>query len=119
MQEIVTTLDFYRSSTADADGGPVAEPADGGRPTWSRRPRRGRRLPRRRRRPRSPAIARLLLAGSGARLGGLRELLEDRLDLSVEMLDAHTDIRAPRKVRATGTLPSLAVSAGLCVGASR
>jgi type IV pilus assembly protein PilM len=113
VQEIVTTLDFYRSSTADADGGPVAE-ATGGLEGLDDQVG-----PDAADAPRSPAIARLLLAGSAARLGGLRELLEDRLDLSVEMLDAHTDIRAPRKVRATGNLPSLAVSAGLCVGASR
>jgi type IV pilus assembly protein PilM len=124
VQEIVTTLDFYRSSTADADGGPVAEPAGGGYqglddPMGPDGHDEVDGYPDVADAPRSPAIARLLLAGSAARLGGLRELLEDRLDLSVEMLDAHTDIRAPRKVRATGTLPSLAVSAGLCVGASR
>jgi type IV pilus assembly protein PilM len=91
VQEIVATLDFYRTSTAEGleDGDP------------------------------SSALTRLMLAGSGARLGGLRELLEQRLDLSVEMLDAHTQIRAPRKVRAAGDAPSLAVPAGLCVGASR
>jgi len=91
VQEIVTTLDFYRTSTAEDPDEPDA----------------------------SSALARLMLAGSGARLGGLRELLEERLDLSVEMLDAHTDIRSPRKVRSTGDVPSLAVPAGLCVGAAR
>lgn len=91
VQEIVTTLDFYRTSTTEdlEDRDP------------------------------SSALARLMLAGAGARLGGLRELLEERLDLSVEMLDAHTQIRAPRKVRSAGDAPSLAVPAGLCVGAGR
>jgi type IV pilus assembly protein PilM len=120
VQEIVTTLDFYRSSTAEAGGDPVPGQAtgegadvlddlvqdpDGFGPVAGAR--------------RSSAIARLLLAGSAARLGGLRELLEERLDLSVEMLDAHTTVRAPRKVRAAGNVPSLAVPAGLCVAATR
>jgi type IV pilus assembly protein PilM len=91
VQEIVTTLDFYRSSTAEI--------ADEGEP---------------------PAgIARLLLAGSGSRLGGLRELLEERLGLSIEPLDAHTRVKAPRKLRSHPSTPSLAVPAGLCVGAAR
>ena len=79
----------------------------------SRRPRPGPRAARSRGRCPPPVRDRPAAAGRlRARLGGLPELLEERLDLSVEMLDAHTTVRAPRKVRAAGDVPSPGRSGG-------
>jgi type IV pilus assembly protein PilM len=90
VEEIVSTLDFYRA-------GAVAEGAE---PT--------------------AAVSRVLLTGAGARLGGLVDLLGQRLDVPVERLDALARVRTPRRLRALPDgLSSVAVPAGLCVGASR
>lgn len=92
--EIATTLDFYRVSAAEAAAaGGTDAPAD---------------------------VARVLLAGSGALLGGLPELLAERLDLPVERLDAWARIHPALGVQGVPDDPAgLAVPAGLCVGAIR
>ena len=90
VEEIVSTLDFYRA-------GPVV---DGVGPT--------------------AAVTRVLLTGAGARLGGLSDLLGGRLDVPVEELDALAGVRTPRRVRLPDDQRSaVAVPVGLCVGASR
>jgi type IV pilus assembly protein PilM len=90
VEEIVSTLDFYRA-------GAVAEGAE---PT--------------------AAVSRVLLTGAGARLGGLPELLGQRLEVPIERLDTLARVRTPRRHRGLPDgLSSVAVPAGLCVGASR
>jgi len=92
--EISTTLDFYRASAAEA------ATADGsGQPT---------------------EVARVLLSGSGSRLGGLRELLEQRLGTRVEALDVMPFVKTTRGSHFTpDDETALAVAAGLCAGAGR
>jgi Tfp pilus assembly PilM family ATPase len=90
VEEIVSTLDFYRAT-------PVTEGAE----------------------PTAP-VSRVLLTGSGALLGGLDDLLGQRLDVPVERLDALARVRTPRRLRGLPDIvSSVAVPAGLCVGASR
>lgn len=65
-------------------------------------------------------VGRVLLAGSGALLGGFAEHLSARLDLPVERLDAREHLRAPRRVHLADLDPAdLAIPVGLCVGAAR
>lgn len=65
-------------------------------------------------------LTRVLLAGSGARLAGLRELLEQRLDTTVEPLTVLDRIRKPRRLRLDeDERVALVIPAGLCLGASR
>ena len=92
VEEISTTLDYYRSSAAEA------APSD----------------------TLSGDVRRILLAGSAALLGGLPQLLELRLDVSAELLDVRRQVRAPRRAR-LGPEQGLAlvVPAGLCAGAGR
>lgn len=97
--EIGTTLDFYRDSAAEQ----AAEQAEAraGEPTGT-------------------AVGRVLLTGSGARLGGFAELLAQRLAVPVDRLDVLTHVRAPRRLRlGHADLPALTVPAGLCVRAAR
>ncbi|GAA4380350.1 type IV pilus assembly protein PilM [Nocardioides caricicola] len=82
--EIATTLDFYRDSTADGAG-----------------------------------VARVVLTGSGALLGGFDELLADRVGVPVETLDVGARVKVPGRMRLSNDdLVALAVPAGLCVGAA-
>lgn len=89
--EIITTLEYYRTSVTDGIGAAEA-PAE---------------------------VARLLLTGSGSRLGGLGELLEERLGVPVERLDVRRQVRATRRTGLDEDDPSLVVPAGLCVGVGR
>lgn len=67
----------------------------------------------------APALSRIVLAGNGARLGGLRETLSDQLGVPVDRLDVLDRIRKPRRLRLEdGEQTSLAVPAGLCLGVS-
>jgi len=92
--EISTTLDFYRASTNEA-----AVAAGSERPT---------------------EVTRVLLTGSGARLGGLRELLENRLGTPVEPLDVMAHVKASRGSHlGPDDVAALTVPAGLCAGAAR
>ena len=92
--EISTTLDFYRASTNEA-----AVAAGSERPT---------------------EVTRVLLTGSGARLGGLRELLENRLGTPVEPLDVMAHVKASRGSHlGPDDVTALTVPAGLCAGAAR
>ena len=86
--EIETTLDFYRSSTADPLGGAG-----------------------------SVGIARVLLAGAGSRLSGLDELLALRLGLETAPLDVRGDLRVGAADLAPDQSGALTVPTGLCVGA--
>ena len=95
VEEISTTLDYYRGSVTATD------PAAAGDE------------------PQAGDVVRVLLTGSGARLGGLHELLADRLSAPVEPLALHDHVRAPRRARGGADVASLAVPAGLCVGAGR
>src|SRR4051794_2908145 len=92
--EISTTLDFFRASAleaAEADGS--EQPTD---------------------------VARVLRAGAGARLGGLRELLEERLGAPVERLDVRRQIKGSRSSKLSPEdETALVVAAGLCAGAGR
>lgn len=90
-EEISSTLDFYRASTSDA-----AEAAEGGAP-----------------------LSRVLLTGAGARLGGLAEMLEEKLRLPVTDLDGPAAVRAPRRTHRGGDLTALSVPAGLCAAVAR
>lgn len=92
IEEISTTLDYYRDSAVD---GAVDGAVD------------------------HHAVGRVLLTGSGAQLGGFAELLAARLDVPVERLDVLGHVRAPRRLRLAAADPALAVPAGLCVGARR
>jgi type IV pilus assembly protein PilM len=92
--EIGTTLDYYRGSASDTP------------------PQEGREA-------QSPDVVRVLLAGSGARLGGLPELLASRLGVTVEPLVVNDQVRTSRRARGDADLASLAVPAGLCVGGGR
>lgn len=90
--EISTTLDFYRDSAREAAG-------SGEGPV---------------------EVSRVVLTGSGARLGGLRELIEERVGLPVEWYDPMTRVRAARSARLSPEDRSaLAVAAGLCAGVAR
>jgi type IV pilus assembly protein PilM len=65
-------------------------------------------------------VGRVLLAGSGSLLGGFAEHLAERLNVPAERLDILAHVRAPGKTHLDRADPStLAVPAGLCVGASR
>jgi type IV pilus assembly protein PilM len=89
VDEIGTTLDHYRGAA-----GPPSDPA-------------------------SPhEVARVLLTGMGARLGGLAQLLQARLDQPVELLDVRGQIRTPHRLEIDDEDASaLAIAAGLCVAA--
>jgi type IV pilus assembly protein PilM len=90
--EVATTLDFFRASAADAA-------AEGQAPT---------------------DITRVVLAGSGARLGGLPQLLEDRLGKPVSRFDVRPMVKGARSSRLTADDESaLTVAAGLCAGGRR
>ena len=95
VEEISTTVNFYRDSAAEQEAGDAGAPA-------------------------GTAVGRVLLTGSGAELGGFAELLAARLDVPVDRLDVLAHVRAPGRLRlARADLPALAVPAGLCVGAAR
>jgi type IV pilus assembly protein PilM len=65
-------------------------------------------------------LSRVLLTGAGTRLGGLRELMEERLGVPVGRLDVRDRIRAPRRARMTEDEQiALAIPAGLCTGVAR
>jgi type IV pilus assembly protein PilM len=65
-------------------------------------------------------LSRILLTGSGSRLGGFREYLAHRLGLPVETLTVQGRMRSPRRLRiAEGEECSLAIPTGLCLGAAR
>lgn len=65
-------------------------------------------------------VARLVLTGSGALLGGFDELLADRVGVPVETLDVAARVKVPGRMHLTGDdLVALAVPAGLCVGAAK
>jgi len=62
-------------------------------------------------------LSRVLLSGAGTRLGGLRELLEERLDVPVLPLSVLDRIRRPRRLRLSDNDEhDLAIPAGLCTG---
>lgn len=64
-------------------------------------------------------LARVLLAGAASRLGGLSELLQERLGVAVEPLRVDDRVRTRRRLRlAERDVPGLVVPAGLCLGAS-
>ena len=91
VDEISTTLDYYRSSAGEA-----LEGED------------------------SSEVRRVLLTGAASRLGGFPELLAERLGAPVEPLSVTGHVRTPRRVKLTdGDIESLVVPAGLCVGAAR
>jgi type IV pilus assembly protein PilM len=90
--EIATTLDFFRASAAEtADTDPA-----------------------------STEVSRVVLSGAGARLGGLPELLEDRLGRPVTRFDVRPLVKGARSSRLTADEESaLTVAAGLCAGGRR
>ena len=62
-------------------------------------------------------LSRVVLTGAGTRLGGLRELLEERLEVPVVPLSVLDRIRKPRRLRLSDEdLHDLAIPAGLCTG---
>jgi type IV pilus assembly protein PilM len=62
-------------------------------------------------------LSRVLLTGAGTRLGGLRELLEERLEVPVLRLSVLDRIRMPRRLRLSeDDQHDLAIPAGLCTG---
>ena len=64
-------------------------------------------------------LSRVLLTGGGTRLGGLRELLEERLDVPVLPLSVLDRIRKPRRLSLSDDEQrDLAIPAGLCAGVS-
>jgi len=91
IDEVSTTLDYYRGSTT---GAATAEDPS--------------------------AVARVLLAGKGARLGGLTERLHERLGLPVEALSVVEQVRVARGVDISDEdTVSLVVPAGLCLAGGR
>lgn len=103
IEEISTTLDYYRDSAGDPAGNSVSDATSD--PTSDSAGHQ--------------AVGRVLLAGSGAQLGGFTDLLAARLDVPVERLDVLGHVRAPRRLRLAAADPALAVPAGLCVGGAR
>lgn len=90
VDEVGTTLDHYRGSAAGSSE-PVA--------------------------PREVAL--VVLAGMGARLSGLRELLEARLEVPVEHFDVRGQIRSSHGVSiGDSDSTTLAIPAGLCAAES-
>jgi type IV pilus assembly protein PilM len=68
----------------------------------------------------APELARVLLTGGGARLGGLSELLGRRLEVPVAPLVLDGRVRLPKRRRpADEELDALTIPAGLCLGGSR
>jgi type IV pilus assembly protein PilM len=64
-------------------------------------------------------LSRVLLTGAGTRLGGLRELLEERLGVPVEPLSVLDRIRKPRRLRLSeDDQGALAIPMGLCTQGS-
>lgn len=64
-----------------------------------------------------PTLRRVLLTGAASRLGGLAELMSERLGTVVEPLAVADRIRAPRRWRGDSGLDTqLAIPAGLCLG---
>ena len=62
-------------------------------------------------------LSRVVLSGAGTRLGGLRELMEERLDVPVLQLSVLDRIRKPRRLRLSDDQQGdLAIPAGLCAG---
>jgi type IV pilus assembly protein PilM len=92
--EISTTLDFFRASANEA------ATADGA--------------------PQPTEVGRVLLCGAGARLGGLREMLEEKLDTPVSRMDVRRSLKGSRSSKLSAEdEAALAVAAGLCAGAGR
>ncbi|GAB2872176.1 type IV pilus assembly protein PilM [Nocardioides pacificus] len=96
--EIAATLDYYRGpgheTVPGEPGGADATPTD--------------------------ELARVFLAGGGAQLGGLADLLRERLGVAVGFLDGLDRVRAPHRLRGDDdTLRALTVPTGLCVGGAR
>ena len=90
--EVATTLDFFRASAAEA----ATEEQD------------------------RSDITRVVLSGSGARLGGLPQLLEERLGKPVSRFDVRPLVKGARSSRLTADEESaLTVAAGLCAGGRR
>jgi type IV pilus assembly protein PilM len=90
--EIGTTLDFFRASAAEA------ATSDESRDD----------------------VCRVVLSGAGAQLGGLRELLEERLGKPVGHFDVKPTLKGSRSAKLTRAEESgLTVAAGLCAGAAR
>lgn len=105
--EIASTLTFYRDTVSDVRADAAPGTASGTAPGAAED---------------DPAttVTQVLLTGSGARLGGLRELLEGRLGLAVARLEGAESVRTPRRVHLVpDDLSALAVTAGLCAGAAR
>lgn len=68
----------------------------------------------------TPSLSRVLLAGSGAMLGGLGEMLERRLEIPVEPLTFLDRVKTPRRLRLDeADERALVIPAGLCLGAAR
>jgi type IV pilus assembly protein PilM len=89
--EISTTLDFYRDSARES--GDDEQPSE---------------------------VTRVVLAGSGARLSGLHEMLEERLALPVQWYDPMAFVKATRSARlGPDQEPRLAALVGLCAGVGR
>lgn len=67
-----------------------------------------------------PEVSRVVLTGGGARLGGMRELLEQRIEGTVTVLDVAEQVRTPRRLDLGADLRTgLVVPTGLCVGDAR
>jgi len=90
--EIATTLDFFRASAAEAAGTDAAQ----------------------------NDVARVVLSGAGSRLGGLRELLENRIGVPVGHFNVRPLVKGSRSSKLTLEEESaLTIAAGLCAGAGR
>lgn len=90
--EIATTLDFFRASAAESGAEDLA----------------------------AAEVTRVVLCGSGARLGGLAELLEDRLGKPVALFDVRPLLKGARTSRLTAEEESsVTIAAGLCAGGRR
>lgn len=64
-------------------------------------------------------LSRLVLTGRASELGGLAEAIERELDIPVELLSVLDRVRKPRRMALVdGQATSLAVPAGLCLGAA-